>query len=218
MPNGLTLEIANGKLSKRKSSDRRYERTRKNTPLSRLGVAVVDLVTAPKISPILREIQGGKQLALKAMRFSETECIQKFLEKYDSISARDREKLSIEAIALAAKLDIRHLWGEIMLAMREHSVNAVKVIAVGSHPAMIKKQVEFAMTPGGSRDREALNIMLGASPSPKGPTFINKFFAGGRDQDDSKEDPAEELVGDVEYIFPDSSQMQERNRKALPGK
>jgi hypothetical protein len=56
------------------------------------------------------------------------------------------------------------LWGEIMLAMREHSVNSVKVIAVASHPDVIKRSVEFAQLPGGFRDREHIHTMLGASP------------------------------------------------------
>jgi hypothetical protein len=179
-------------------------------------------VAAPKISPILREIQGGKSKALKAMRFSETECIRKFLAKYDSIVPRDREKLSIEAIALAAKLDIRHLWGEIMLAMREHSVNSVKVIAVANHPEVIKRRVEFAQLPGGFRDRDALDTMLGALPSNKGTTFINKFFASGSREDEPDKPEAPELVDDLNYLFPDASAMQERSQssrqKLLQGK
>lgn len=205
-------------------SDARYELTRKNSPLTRLGVSLDEYLAAPKISHILREIQGGKSKALKAMRFADSELIRTFLEKYDSISPRDREKLSLEAIALAAKVNVRHLWGEIMLAMREHSVNSVKVIAIASHPEVIQKRVEFAMTPAGVRDRDALDIMLGALPSPKGPTFINKFFAGGShvEQEEESQNESVELSEDLEYVFPDSSAMQEKvhpmRQKLLAGK
>jgi hypothetical protein len=194
----------------RKNSDRKYELRRKNSPLTRLGVDVRELMAAPKISPILREIQGGKSKAIKAMRFSDSPLIQKFLEKYDSISVRDREKLNIEAIALASGVDIRHLWGEIMLAMREHSVSQVKVIAVTSHPDIIRKRVECALTIGGYRDRDAIDTMLGALPKSQGITIFNQIFPRKTGEDDPEEEPQPEVVDDLEYIFPDASVMQER--------
>jgi hypothetical protein len=209
LKNGL-ISDQEKETSSRKGADRRYELTRPNSALSRIGVSLEEYKAAPKISPILREIQGGKSKALRAMRFSASPLIQSFLDKYDSIAPRDREKLSLEAIALAAKVDITHLWGEIMLAMREHSVNSVKIIAIANHPDVIKKRVEYAQLPGGFRDRDALDTMLGALPSPKGPTFINKFFAGkSDDEEETKEVPAE-VVDDLNYVFPDASAMQER--------
>ncbi len=221
--NGKNLGLGSKKLSsKRKLSDRRYELKRTRGPLHRLGVTVAEYVAAPKISPILREITGGKRMALKAMRFSSAECIHKFLDMYDSISLRDREKLSLEAIALAAKVDIALLLGEILLAIREHNVNVVKFIAVGSHPEVMKKTVESALVTGGWRDREHIHTMLGALPSPKGPTFIGKFFAGGTQDPEEPKEPSDDLMEDVDYIFPDSSVMQDRiqpmRQKLLPGK
>lgn len=118
--------------------------------------------------------------------------------------------MSIEAVALAAKVDIPALLGEILLAMREQSVNTVKLIAIASHPETILKRVEYAKTPGGYRDRDALDTMLGALPSPKGPTFINKFFAGGQQDDAEPKEAPEELVEDVDFVFPDVSVMQEK--------
>lgn len=214
MTGSETLLVPEKQKLSRTKSDRRYERRRKNSPLTRLGVDPRQLIAAPKISPILREIPGGKRLALKAMRFSETECIQKFLAKYDSISPHDREKLNIESIALAASLDIRHLWGEIMLAMREHSVNSVKVIAVASHPDVIKRSVEYAQLPGGYRDREHIHTMLGALPTPKNQSiFINKVFTGTPKEESEPEKP-EELTDDLEWMFPDASAIQERSAMA----
>lgn len=147
------------------------------------------------------------------MRFAgEGELIRPFLEKYDSLSDWDKRSIEFEAIAIAAGINIRHLWGEIMLAIREHSVNAVKLIAIAEHPKVIKKTIEYAQTPGGYRDRDTLHTMLGALPSPKGPTFINKFFAGAA-QESSEDAPAaetEELVDDEDFVFPDCEVMQER--------
>jgi hypothetical protein len=156
------------------------------------------------------------------MRFSSSEAIQKFLKTYDSISLRDREKLSLEAIAIAAKVGIPLLLGEILLAIREHSVNVVKFIAVGSHPEVMKKTVESALLPGGWRDREHVHTMLGALPTPKNTTnFINKVFTGGA-KDEEEKDAPEEIMDDVDFVFPDSSVMQDRiqpmRQKLLPGK
>ena len=154
------------------------------------------------------------------MRFSSSPLIKAFLEKYDSIPPRDRERLSIEAIALAAKIEIPHLWGEIMLAMREHSVSAVKVIAVAAHADVMKKRVEFAQLPGGYRDRDKLDEMLGAIKPSAGNMFIGRAFFGGQ-QPESDDEEEEAKSDDVDYMFPDASAIQERHspikQKALPG-
>ncbi len=144
------------------------------------------------------------------MRFSESDLIVRFLEKYDSVPRSDREKLSIEAIALAAKINIPHLWGEIMLAMREHSVNSVKVIAVAAHPEVMKSRVLYAQTPGGYRDRDRIDEMLGAIKPAGGNTFINRFFNVGQNEDSGEKESQEDLVEDVDFAFPDVSVMQEK--------
>jgi hypothetical protein len=206
----------------RKRSDWRYELKRTRGPLARIGVLVADYQAAPKISPILREIQGGKAKALKAMRFSESPLILQFFATYDKISTHDRERLSLEAIALSAKVNILHLWGEIQFAMREHSVNAVKVIAIANHPEITKKRVEYAQTPGGYRDRDALDVMLGALPSNKGISILNKIFTGDRKEEPEAPESTSTFDDDMDVIFPDVSVMQERvqpmRQKALPGK
>lgn len=181
----------------------------KSQALKRLGVTPEQLASAPDVTSILKETRGGIKLAFKAMRFSNGELIQKFLTKYDSITERDREKVSIEAVALSAGLDVRHLWGEIMLAIREQSVNQVKMIAIAAHPKITKSRVKFAQTPGGFRDRDRLDEMLGAIRAPQGSTFINKFFAGGSKETEEPE-AKEEVVDDLNFLFPDCEKMQER--------
>lgn len=192
---------------------------RKIDALKRLKVDPEKLSAAPNITEILKETRGGLTLALKAMRFSQSPLIQAFLSKYDSLPTRDRERVPIEAVALAADIDIRHLWGEIMLAVREHSVSAVKVIALAAHPDVITKRVEFAKTPGGYRDRDALDTMLGALPKPGGATFIDKIFVTRPDEkkekdEDDEPESNEGTVDDLDYIFPDASEVQERIQTA----
>ena len=158
---------------------------------------------------MMEESKVTRKVALQAMRFSESPEIVSFLAKYDKIPERDRVSLSIEAVAIAAEVNVAHLLGEIMLAVRDHSANRVKLIAIASHPDVMKMSVECALLPDGLGDRKDIHTMLGALPSNKGTTFINKFFAGGTKDSDESGEP-EELVDDLDYVFPDSSIMQEK--------
>jgi hypothetical protein len=144
------------------------------------------------------------------MRFSDDPLIITFLEKYDSLGERDLQSLPLQAVALSAGLNVKHLWGEMMLAIREHSVSSVKIIAVSAHPQITKSRVEFAQTPGGFRDRDALDEMLGALKPSAGNTFIGKFFAATTKEMPENEEQASEMVDDLEFMFPDSSVMQEK--------
>jgi hypothetical protein len=69
-----------------------------------------------------------------------------------------------------------------------------------------KKRVEFAKTAGGVRDRDALDTMLGALPKSQGISIFNKIVTGGKDEDSERE----EMVEDANFIFPDSSIMQDK--------
>lgn len=185
-------------------------RNRKKEALKRLGVTEQQLESNPKITPILKETRGGIKHAVEALRFSNNPAIKEFLEKYDSIPARDREELNLEAVAIAVEIDIRLLLGEIMLSVREHSVSRVKMIAIASHPDVIKKRVEFAKTPGGYRDRDALDTMLGALPKANAATFIDKVIFGNQEKKADADEPEEESMSDEDFIFPDASEIQEK--------
>jgi hypothetical protein len=221
-----------GETSEKMTSDPAKERSLKRAKwrydlkrpsrLEKLGISLEAYRAAPKISPILREIQGGKAKALKAMRFSESPLILQFFAVYDALAPRDRDYLSLEAIAISGKINILHLWGEIQFAMREHSVNSVKVIAIANHPEITKKRVEYAQTPGGYRDRDALDVMLGALPSNKGISILNKIFTGDRKEESEAPESPAQFDDDMDVIFPDVTAMQERvqglRQRALPGK
>ena len=197
--------------------------SRKDGALARLGVTKEQLASSPNITSILKESRGGIKLAFKAMRFSETAEIVKFLQKYDATPEGDRDRVPLEAIAIAAGINVRHLWGEIMLAIREQSVHSVKMIAVSAHPEIIKKRVEFAQLPGGYRDRDALDTMLGALPSTKGISILNKIFTGTKEEDDEDASVRPEITDDVDFVFPDCELIQEavqpmRQRALTEGK
>ena len=192
--------------------------------LKRLGVDVLALRSAPEITPLLKNAQGGLKAVLGAMRFTaEDPSIAAFLEKYDSVPAGDRERVSWEAIALAAGVDLRVFLGSIMLALQSQAVNTVKIIAMTNHPKITAARVKYGLLPSGEKDRTALDTAMGFLPSPKGPTFIGKavFGSGGggggsapaqmEDDDLDEEDTfvdAEKV--DLEKFFPSSNAIQQK--------
>lgn len=148
------------------------------------------------------------------MRFcAQDEVIAAFLKKYDSIPAGDRKNLPWEAIALAAKIDIQRLTGAILFALQAASVNIVKVIALSSHPTIMRRTVEFAQLPSGEKDRSMMHQALGFLPSPKGPTFIGKAVFGpsaGKEKDESVDAEIFDGDDDIDELFPAPSAMQEK--------
>ena len=182
--------------------------------MKRLGVELSKIGRLPPINKILRETKGGVSAAIEAMRFSDGELSQKFLDRWDEISDHDKERLTIEVVAFSCDINPMHLFGEIQLAMREYSVNAVKLIAVEAHPDVMRQSIESAKTPGGVADRKHIHEMLGALATPKGPMFIKNFFAGNTPDETDDEDvpakPEQEFVTDEDFVFPDCEAMQER--------
>ena len=91
------------------------------------------------------------------MYLSEDPVVQRFLAKRNSLGAWARENVSWEGIAIAAGIELEHLLGAATLAMHDYG----KFIAMEYYPEVIKKRIEFALLPGGWRDREALDKLIG---------------------------------------------------------
>jgi hypothetical protein len=185
--------------------------------LRRLHITRDQLAAAPQITSMLKLADGGLQQVEMAMRFSPDEVIAAFLKKYDTIPSGDREHLPMEAVALAAGVDINHLLGSVMLALQAQSVSAVKIIAMSSHPKITEARVKFGQMPLGERDRTALDTAMGFLPNPKGPTFIGKaIFGTGKNVMDQQRGGDEDDGGgdddgpDLDRLFPPANAMQER--------
>lgn len=191
---------------------KRNRGSRPVTALARLGVTEAKLALAAPISDLLSEAVGGRPSVIKAMRFSEDQVIKDFFECYDQLPIQDRDSVPLEAICILAKIEPSHLLGSALLALREHSVNRVKIIAITNHPDVLRKRVEYAMKPGGGRDRDALDTALGFLPTNKGTTIINKMFASAGPTSDAPKDDDDkgDYEDDIEYAFPDSTRMQEK--------
>lgn len=215
---------------KKKSSDKppapqfQLQVDRKAAALKRLGLSQEQVNQAPQITPLLKNAKGGLKALLGAMRFAtDDEDISNFLEKYDSIPVGDLEHTSWEAIAISAGVNLRHLLGAVQLAAATYFGNTSKMIAVTSHPSITKARVKYGLLPSGEKDRNALDVMVGALPSAKGPTFIGKAVFGGSTSAqstgpvaESDDDDEPEVVGtftpddDIDDLFPPANGMQEK--------
>lgn len=191
--------------------------------LKRLGVTPEQLVSAPDLSGWIKEnVYGGMKAALSTMRFFlDSPDIAAFIEKYDSIPVGDRDRVSWQAIAIAADLDIRRLLGSIGFSIKEHSMSTVKMKMISSQPLITDARIKYAQKPSGERDRTALETALEILPTAKGPTFIGKAIFGGTantggqaalpSPDDGKdEDSIDDVEPNLDVLFPPANAIQEK--------
>lgn len=106
------------------------------------------------------------------MRFSEADSVKVFFSTYDGISADDRKRIPIEAVALAAQVNFSEFLGDILLAFREFQTRKSGMIALGAHPGLVGKSIKMGMKDQGFSDRKLLHEAVGFLPTSKG-TSIN---------------------------------------------
>jgi hypothetical protein len=188
--------------------------TRTAEALKRLKVKPEQLAKVPALSSMFKHAEGGLRSVLDAMRFCvHDEVIAAFLKKYDAMPETDRRCVPWEAIALSANLDGRTLCGAIMNAITLSFGNTSRILALTAHPSLMKKRIEFAKMPSGEKDRTAVDIMVGALPSPKGPTFIGKAVFGSSAEKSEESSESSEVFGsedDLDDLFPSPSAMLEK--------
>lgn len=196
------------------------ELKRSEEALRRLRIKPEQLSVVPQITATYRNAIGGLKAVLAAMRFcSDDDVIAKFLRRYDAIPEGDRKLVPWEAVALAAGLDVRTVSGAIMDSISRTTATTSKIIAVTGHPELMRARIKYGQLPSGERDRTAVDLMVGAQPSPKGPTFIGRavFNAGGNinsslegDDEDEKKLAAPNEDEILDQLFPSPVKVQEK--------
>lgn len=174
--------------------------------LAKWRLKPADIERQPKITAVLAQAAGGLKAVVEAMRFSQDPLIVEFLRVYDDSAEADRKNMPFEAFAVIAKIDATALLGAIIMCIREHSVNVVKIIAMTGHPLSMQARVRSARTLGGIRDRDALDRGLGFLPAPKGPTFINRVSLTQGEAEELEEG----AEPDVNFLFPTLSDTQKK--------
>jgi hypothetical protein len=151
-----------GRLSKNPSEYkiRFTSAARKGGALRKLGVSADQVASATQITPFLKCARGGLKAVLGAMRFSKDPVVGRFLAKHDCLGVWERQNTPWEAIALAAGVDLPYLLGAALLARRDDATTRAELIAICHAPELMKKRIEYAMLPGGWRDRDALEKLV----------------------------------------------------------
>jgi hypothetical protein len=83
----------------------------------------------------------------KRCAFRKTRWCKASLPSRDSLGVWARENTCWEAIAIAAGVDLLHLLGAALVAQREHTGTAAKVVAMSRHLEIVKKRIEYAKLP-----------------------------------------------------------------------
>jgi hypothetical protein len=135
------------------------------------------LRTLPRITRILAEAKEGLPQALLSLRGSGDPDAKVFVHKYDSVSRSDRRYRigsNWEAIAFAAGLDPRRLFGVAVDCLLHDEETVAQIIAATAHPLVVKRSVEHALAPGGWRDRHDLMAARGFHPGTAGLNHPNR--------------------------------------------
>lgn len=111
---------------------------------------------------------------IEALRSNPDEDAQKFIKAYDSVSVSDMKFVGIEEIAIACGIGIKRLGEVAFSSLLQQSQTAAAIIAATSHPEVVKKTVQVALSDRGTREREMMLIAGGTLPSPKGIVINNR--------------------------------------------
>jgi hypothetical protein len=140
----------------------------------------------PTVAPILRSAEGGIRRVMEAIRAHDNEDARKFIELYDSLSAKDRQYLKLEEIAVAAGIGSLRLAEVAVSAMILHGQMTSKLTIAASMQKVVKATVKAATdkvpiiadvdgarivvghTNGDTKAMEIFGRMSGLVPVPKG--------------------------------------------------
>ena len=154
-----------------------------------LGVRMEDVERQPIITPQLRKLARDLQRlgeesvpknwskTVKAMlvgtpiyylKASDSPDARLVLDAYYSISGNHRKVLPLEAFCLAAGVPTSRIFEIIVGTAVRLGARTSTVIAAVSHPAVVRKTIEMALTDAGLGDRNTLHKAVGFLPAAKG--------------------------------------------------
>lgn len=120
----------------------------------RLGITAEQMVGQRKVTPILMRASGGIPAIIEALSVDDSPDSILFIAKWDSITESDRDRLTLEEIAVAAGLTPRRLLEVATGAIHAFAEDASRLIVASAKPNIIQKMAENALTQFGEKDRE----------------------------------------------------------------
>jgi len=134
----------------------------------RLGVAPEQAAAVIPLSRLFRRLEGGRSEAIGLLRGSEDPAARAFLAVYDDAPASSRALLPPEAFCRAANVTTYRLVGIVVEEFVRLGMLESAFILGMNLPEITHKTVEYAMKPGGWRERELLFKASGFLPYPGG--------------------------------------------------
>ena len=141
--------------------------------------------TYPQIDGTLTSISeyfiGGKvafmELAEQAAKLDPQ--IQTFVEVWQQCSGKHRKELNLDAICAAKGLDPFRIFGSMAEAAMRSGYHLGAILAALSHPAVVEKSIQVALTTDGVKDREMQLRHANFLPMPRDSqiTMVNQLAA-----------------------------------------
>jgi hypothetical protein len=141
--------------------------------LKHLGLTEEDVKGVPEITPRVKEAMGSVKEAILLLRGDDAPDSRAFIEKWDSLSARDQSNCRLEHVITAAKLTTRRFMELLAGASFDHSATVSKIFISQSQLKVMKSTVKAATAAKGDvKAMEIFHKITGAMPTPKGGTFV----------------------------------------------
>jgi hypothetical protein len=142
------------------------------------------------------------------MRFSEELEIQSFLKSYDDTPENDRKFIPLEAFAIKAQVGFKELLGAFVISFRSTQNAKSALIAMTTHPEVVRKTAVFAQLPNGATDRRMLHEAVGFLPTAKGTSINFSFGEQGKMPDTEENDMLS--APEINDLFPMITERQEK--------
>jgi hypothetical protein len=122
----------------------------------------------PVITPLLKSCEGGISRVMEALRAHDDDDARSFMELYDNLTAKDRQYLTLEEIAVAAGIGSLRLAEISTSAMIKYGELHWKLTLSAGMGRVVETMLRQAVKPKGYADREWALKSGGVLPMPKG--------------------------------------------------
>lgn len=169
--------------------------------LQRHKVGLREYELCPKISDIIHECIGGRYRALETLKFSSNPSARQLLEFSQKLPLNMMTEIPIEAICLAAKVEVATIAGALVMATRDVARMKSALITMREHPDVVQATADVAKTRDtyAAKDREMFHKAVGWLPTPKGSSVNVNVFDPHKGTDD--EDDSADGVPSLEAVF-----------------
>jgi hypothetical protein len=144
----------------------------------------------PIITPMLKQVEGGIEHVIEALRAHDDDDAGAFLDVYDRCGPTDRKHLPLECIAFAAGIGSLRLGEISQTSLFLYDGMRTKMLLASGLPAIVSRSIQMAKTPKGLHDREMMLKAGGVLPVPKGAQIHIQNLNQGDKEDTPRETPA----------------------------